>query len=353
MSLHPAQHRTQDPTLRPTLRPTAQRTPRHRAAALLARAVLATGVSAVFALASAPAQAQDFPNRAVRIIVPSTPGGSLDLSGRIIGGKLQDRFRQPVVVENRPGGNTMVGSVAVANAAPDGYSLLVQDPAFVHSVLYKDPQIDVLKALTPVGPVYSGRALVFTVSAATPAKTVAEFIAYTKANPGKLNYGTAQGVSTLVMEAFAQIAGFTIQKIEYKGSTQALTALLANEVQASISNPTTAVQHAQTGRVRILAVAGDKRQSNLPNVPTLAEVGYPQLKAAVLVAMFAPSATPAAVIDRLYPAIREAVASPEMEKAFEDAGAPLNVDRPELIRLINAEIDGFIELARIGKYRPQ
>lgn len=314
--------------------------------------VLTAAALAALALGGA-ARAQDYPSRTIRIVVPSAPGGSLDVSARIIANKTSERFKTSVVVENRAGANTMLGSVFVANAPADGYTLLLQAPSFIHSVLYKDPPIDVLRQLTPVGPVYSGRPLVFVTSAATPAKTVAEFIAHARAHPGKLNYGTAQGTTTLLMEAFGQLAGMKIEKIEYKGSAPALTALLANEVQASFSNPTTAIQHQQSGRVRILAVAGDKRMSNLPDVPTMVELGYPSLKASILTAVFAPAGVSTDVINKLYPAIRDAVAGPDMEKAFEDAASPLLVDRNELLRLIRAEIDNYIETARIGKYTPR
>ena len=305
------------------------------------------------AAAQPHAQAPDYPNRPLRIIVPSTPGGSIDLSARIIGKKLEDRFKNPVIVENRPGGNTMVGSLLVANATADGYTLLVNAPSFISAALYKDPPFDVLKAFTPVGPVYAGRPLVFVISSALPVKSVPEFIAYAKANPGKLNYSTAQGTTTLLMEAFKNLAGIEIARIEYKGSSQSISALMANEVQASFSNPTTAIQQAQAGRVRIIGVAGDRRMVDLPDVPIMPEVGFPKLKASILMAALAPAGVPASVTTKLYPAIKDAVGSPEMEKAFGDAAMPLLVDSPELNRLIREEIALYLDVGKIANYKPQ
>ncbi len=305
------------------------------------------------AVAQAHAQAPDYPNRPIRIIVPSTPGGSIDLSARIIGKKLEERFRNPVVIENRPGGNTMVGSLLVANATADGYTLLVNAPSFISSALYKDPPFDVLKAFAPVGPVYAGRPLVFVISSALPVKSVPEFIAYAKANPGKLNYSTAQGTTTLLMEAFKNLAGIEIARIEYKGSSQSISALMANEVQASFSNPTTAIQQAHAGRVRIIGVAGDKRMVDLPDVPIMQEVGFPKLKASILMAALAPTGVSPTVTAKLYPAIKDAVGSPEMEKAFGDAATPLLVDSPELNRMIREEIALYLDVGKIANYKPQ
>ena len=307
----------------------------------------------LFAMMAAGVSAQDYPAKPIRVVVPSTPGGSIDISARLIARKLEERFKSPVLVENRAGGNTMVGSLYVVNAAPDGYTLLINAPSFISRALYKDPPFDVLKALTPVGPVYAGRPLAFVISSALPVKNVAEFVAYAKANAGKLNYSTAQGTTTLLMEAFKQLAGISIAKIEYKGSSQSITALMADEVQASFSNPSSATQQAKAGKVRIIAVAGDKRMNNLPDVPTMPELGYPKLTASILMVLFAPAGVPAGVVNKLYPAVRDAVAGPEFEKAFDDAATPLLVDNAELNRLIREEIEAYLDVGRIANYQPQ
>jgi tripartite-type tricarboxylate transporter receptor subunit TctC len=299
-----------------------------------------------------PLLAQEFPTRTVRIVVPSTPGGSLDVSGRLVAKKLEERWNSSVIVENKPGSNTMLGSTFVASAPADGYTLLIQAPAFIHKVLYKDPPIDVMTSLTVVGPVYSGFPLAFVVSGALPVKNIAEFVAYAKANPGKLNYGTAQGTTTLLMEAFSKIAGFEITKIDYKGSTQALTALLANDVQASISNPSTTMQHIQSGKLRMLAIAGDKRMTRLPDIATMPELGYPLMRASILTVMFGPANMPNDLVNKLYPAIRDASNGPDLVKALDDAVTPMKVDRPELIRIIQNEINAYVETARVGNYKP-
>ena len=237
---------------------------------LLVVAAIALGLTA-----SGPANAQSYPDRPIRLIVPFPPGGPTDYVARLVAQHVSANLGQ-VVLENRPGAGGTIASKAVANAEPDGYTLLYGSSATlgIAPVLYKNVEYDPIKSFAPVALV-SRVPFVLGVAAAVPANTLSEFIAYAKANPGKLNFGATIGTPPhLVGELFKVTTGADIYYIPYKGAAQAMTDLLAGQMHMTIEGATTLLAHIQSGKVRPLAVMSPQRLPALPDVPTMLENGY-------------------------------------------------------------------------------
>lgn len=296
--------------------------------------------------------AQEYPNKPIRMIVPYPAGGSTDVHARLISKRIEERLKNPVLVENRPGGNSVVGANFAASLPPDGYALIYFVPSLVSSVFVKNARYDVLKAFAPIGGVYAAP-FALAVNAGLPSNSLAEFVAYARANKGKLNYGNITGATTLLAEMFNNLAGIDLVRIEYKGSPPALTALMTNEVQAYFGGASSFLPAIRGGaKIRILAVAGDTRLPVIPEVPTMAELGYPKMRGSLVSAVMAPAGIPPAIVDKLHPIVREAVASKEMEKPLLDIGRPLLVNNDQLMRLIREEIEFYAEAAKFAKYEP-
>ena len=302
-------------------------------------------------VAAVPSLAQGYPNRAIRMIVPFPPGGIVDINGRAVSKLMEDRLGVPVVIENRAGAGGLVGSVALANATPDGYTLGALVPSTASRAFQKNPPIDIFTAFTPIGSIYIGP-LAFSTNAQTPAKTLKEFIDYAKANPGKLNFGTSSGPPAMAAAVLANLAGIKLETIEYKGAAPAMTALIANEVQANFGAISQFTPLMESGRVVPLAVAGDQRMPVIPNVPSMAELGFPGVKAYTVHAIMAPTGVPSAVVARLSPVIKDVVASPELEKLFRTSGKTLNVSNDELMRLIREEVEFWLKAGQIAGINP-
>ena len=302
-------------------------------------------------VAAVPSLAQGYPNRAIRMIVPFPPGGIVDINGRAVSKLMEDRLGVPVVIENRAGAGGLVGSVALAQATPDGYTLGALVPSTASRAFQKNPPIDIFTAFTPIGSIYIGP-LAFSTNAQTPAKTLKEFIDYAKANPGKLNFGTSSGPPAMAAAVLANLAGIKLETIEYKGAAPAMTALIANEVQANFGAISQFTPLMESGRVVPLAVAGDQRMPVIPNVPSMAELGFPGVKAYTVHAIMAPTGVPSAVVARLSPVIKDVVASPELEKLFRTSGKTLNVSNDELMRLIREEVEFWLKAGQIAGINP-
>lgn len=296
-------------------------------------------------------QAQGYPNRPIRMIVPFPPGGIVDLNGRAVSKIMEEKLGVPIVIDNRAGAGGLVGTVALANATPDGYTLGTIVPSTASRAFQKDPSIDVLTAIVPIGSIYIGP-LALTTNAQTPAKNLKDFITYAKANPGKLNIGVSSGPPALAGAVFASLAGIKIERIEYKGAAPAMTALLADEVQANFGAISQFTSLMEAGRVVPLAVGGDQRMPAIPNVPTMAELGYPGVKPYTVHAVMAPAGVPQAVVTRLLPVMKEVVASPELDKLFRTSGKVLAVGNDELMRLVREEIDFWLKAGEIAGYKP-
>lgn len=270
-----------------------------------------------FALAASTGYSQPWPAKPVHIVVPFPPGGVVDGLGRALAERLSQRLGQPVVVENKPGANTIIAAKAVSDAEPDGHTLLMATDVTMSVLpfLYKKLPFDPARDLAPVSMIaYSTPFLV--VSQGVGAASVADVVRIAKDRPGTLGYGS-QGLGSnghLAGETFRQLAGIEITHVPYKGLADVYNALLGNHIQVAFANIFPAIGHVRDGRIKALAVAGPTRSPLLPDVPTLAEAGYPQLESMAWFGLVAPARTPAAVIDRLSSEVRKIVAEP----AFQD-----------------------------------
>jgi tripartite-type tricarboxylate transporter receptor subunit TctC len=287
------------------------------------RTVAACVVGAAATLCShAYAQGQNYPSKPIRIVVPYTPGGFNDTMARIFGKKLQDAWGQPVVVDNRPGGGTTIGTDHVAKSAPDGYTLLVVGfPLPVNQYLYKKLPYDTTKDLVPV--IIGGQSpALMVVKSSSPFRSVQEVVATAKAKPGKLNYGSSgNGTSNhLIMEYFMSVAGIKMTQIPYKGSAPMVTALLGEEVDVNFDNVPHVISHVKAGKMRALAITSAKRSPLAPNVPTIAELGWPGFEVSAWYGLAAPANTPPEIVEKLNKEINKILAMDDVKKLFLDAG---------------------------------
>ncbi|HSV81441.1 MAG TPA: tripartite tricarboxylate transporter substrate binding protein [Ramlibacter sp.] len=293
----------------------------------------------------------DFPDRPIRIVVPYAAGGPTDIHARIIARLLSEQLGGPVLVDNRPGANGVVGTSVVAKATADGYTLSYNVVSLLSKVYLKDPPFDLLKDFEPIGAVYRGPQMLV-VSSQVPATTVAELIAHAKANPGKLNYSTGTAVTTLSMERLKATAGINIVQIPYKGAGPAVAALGANEVQVTVSSLTAFAPLVQAGKARILAVLGDKRMAAVPNVPTIHEAGF-NINSQFTFGVFGPAGIPKPVLDKLRDAMTKVAANPQMQQAVRDAGTPLLVPPDQLWKIVGEEIAAAAAAAKLANYVPE
>jgi tripartite-type tricarboxylate transporter receptor subunit TctC len=295
---------------------------------MFARIILA----AVLALAAIlPATAQTYPTRPIKMIVPYPPAGPIDTMARLVGQLLTQRFGQQIVVENHPGAGSILGTKAAAGAEPDGYTLLFASSGSlaVAPSLYVNFDLDVLKAFAPVGSV----ALlphVMVVNPSLPTKTVAEFIAYAKANPGKLNYGASIGTPPhLLSTLFGTKAGINVVYVPYKGSAAATTDLLSGETQFTVDGLTGLYPLIQSGKVRALAIARAERWPQLPDVPTLVESGFPDFTVDAWTGVAAPAGTPAPIIATLNRAINGSLTTAEAKDGLARFSAIAQTSSPQ------------------------
>ena len=313
----------------------------------LSRAALrALTLGALLAIAGSSVAQQAYPNRTVRLIVPYVPGGAVDPQARLIATRLSERFKQQVIVDNRGGGNTVIGTDVVAKSAPDGYTLLWVAPAFVTTPsLLKQLPYDNIKDFEPVATVSRTR-MVLVLNTAVPANNLKELIALAKAKPGQLNYASS-GVGTgphLAGELFNIEAGVKTQHIPYKGSGQLVPDLIAGEVQMSFQGVVTVISHIKNGRLKAIVVGGETRVPALPQVPTFAEAGLPGYdRKDSWHGIVAPAGTPKVIVEKLSTEIRRIVAAPDIQAQLANQGLDPFISNPgETAALIKADI------ARIG-----
>jgi tripartite-type tricarboxylate transporter receptor subunit TctC len=278
------------------------------------------------------AAAQNYPNRAITLVIPFAPGGSTSIVGRGIADKISELLGEKVVVDNRPGAGGTIGTKAVAKSEPDGYTLLLgyTGTLAIGPSLYKNVGYDPRKDFAPIGLIGNApNSLV--VNPSFPAKTVAELVAYAKTNPGKVNFGSAGAgtASHITGEYFARSAGITLVHVPYKGTGPALTDLLGGHIPMAFAPIPASHPNVSAGKLRALAVTSITRSGLLPDVPTMMEAGLPGFDASLYYGLAAPAGTPRPIIDKLNKALREALASDEVRKQLGNDGTEITPGTPE------------------------
>ena len=294
--------------------------------------------------------AQNYPSRPLRMIVPTAPGGGTDFTGRLVAAKLSESLGQQVVVENRGGGGGSVGADNAAKSTPDGYTLLLGSIAThaVNPALYKKLPYDHLKDFAPVSLIGTvPNAMV--VHPSVPVKSMQEFITYAKANPGKINYGSS-GVGSpphLSMDLLRSMTGINLVHVPYKGAGPALADLLGGQVQAMCTSLAGLINFIKSGRVRVLGVTTAKRNPQLPEVPTIVESGVPGYEVTIWYAVFAPVATPKAIVQKLNAEMVKALNAPEMKERMALQGMDPAPSTPaELAAFVKAETVKWAKAAK-------
>jgi tripartite-type tricarboxylate transporter receptor subunit TctC len=288
----------------------------------------AMGLSAFASIGSAPAA--DYPTRPVRFVVGYPPGGATDIIARLIGQRLSEKLGQQFVIENKPGAGNNIGTESVINAEPDGYTVLLVNPAnYINASLYANLKFNFVRDIAPVAS-FNRVPNVMTVNKDVTAKNVAEFIAYAKANPGKVNMASSgNGTSVhLSGEMFMAMAGIKMQHVPYRGAAPAITDMLGGQVQVIFDNMPSIIQHIKSGALRALAVTTTARSSQLPDTPTVAET-VPGYEASALFGMGAPKNTPKEIIAKLNTEINAILAEPDMKKRLVELGGDPLIQTPE------------------------
>jgi tripartite-type tricarboxylate transporter receptor subunit TctC len=299
---------------------------------------------------AAAAHGADYPDRMVKIVVPYTPGGFNDTLGRTVADRLGKIWNQPVVVENRPGGNTVLGNSLVAKSPPDGYTMLVTPLPFSALPGLYGPKLpyNALKDFQPL--VLAGATQnVLAVRSDLPVNNVKELLAYAKANPGKLNFGsTGSGSSNhLSMELLMRMTGAKLTHVPYKGSAPAVMAILGGEIDVLFDNVPNLAQHVKAGKVKALAVTGASRAPLLPSLPTVAESGVPGYEVTVWFGMQVPAGTPKPLVERVNKEIVQILKQPDVVKLFRDQGVEVIGSTPdEFGKLLQTEVAKWTEVIR-------
>ena len=304
-------------------------------------------VAAVLATAQCPAQ--DYPSHPVRIIVPFGPGGPADVAARLLGNTLQDSFGQPFVIENRTGAGGVIGTQEVVKSPPDGYTLLMMsNTQTANESLVPNRKYDLMRDLVPIAPVnYSD--LVIVVHPSVAAKTLQEFIALAKSEPGKLNYASAgQGTPYhMAGELFKSMAGIDLVHVPYRNSGEARSGVIGGQVQMMIDAVTTMAPNIAAKQVRALATTGQARSSVLPDVPTAIEAGVPGYEATIWLGLMAPKGTPKPVVEKLNAAVNAFVKRPDIVKLWSEQGAvPMSMSSEEFDKFLRGDIVKWAEVVK-------
>ena len=312
---------------------------------LLAAALVCASLAAF----PAAAPAEPFPDRPIKVILPFTAGSPNDVVARLIGTPLSSRLGQPVVLENRPGGGTTIGIKAVMSAEADGYTLLFSNSPvhFIVAHLSKTFSYDPQKDFTPIATVVSG-GLMLVISPDVPAKTPKEFAAYAKANPGKVNFGYGQGtLPQLVGEMFKHATGTDIANIPYKGGAQVIPDMLGGRIQMNVGTVSTLAPLVRQGRLRALAVTSTARNPELPDVPTMAESGLPEVASVTYYGLFGPAGMPASAVSRINAAVNESLQSEEVRTAIRRIGFEPHEGSPEdFSKLLASEMKTWMPIVQ-------
>jgi tripartite-type tricarboxylate transporter receptor subunit TctC len=306
-------------------------------------------------LALVPAAAQTFPSKPVKMIVPYTPGSPVDVLARVVTQHAGTKLGQTIIIDNRPGAGTTIGTKMAADAPPDGYTLMIAATSFIIAAsLYPKLDYDPVKSFAPVAMLaLAPQTLV--IAPAVPAKTVPEFVDYAKANPGKLNFGF--GLATLPQilgETFKSVTGTDIASIPYKGGAQAITDMLGGRIDMNFGTLATLLPLIQQGKVRALAVTTETRAKDLPDVPTMTESGLPQLTLTFSAGVLAPAGTPPAIVERLNAAFNEALKSPELVASMAKLGFDPQVwSTQQYATFLNDEMRRWPPLVKASGVQPE
>jgi tripartite-type tricarboxylate transporter receptor subunit TctC len=317
----------------------------------LLRLAALTGASAL----ARPALAQSWPSRPIRFIVPFPAGGSTDIVGRIMAQWLSERLGQPVIVENKAGGGTNIAVQAVVHAAPDGYTLLYTVVTnTINPSLFKSLPFDFQRDIAPVAGL-AELPLVMEITPSLPAKNVTEFIAYAKANPGKVSFASfgARTISHLAIELFKIQTGVDVLHVPYLGGAPMVTDLLGGRVQAGVDALPNSLPHIRAGGVRALALLSVKRSAALPDVPTIGET-IPGFEVTTWSGVGAPAGTPDGIIGRLSREINAGLADPGVQKRFAEIGAvPLRYTPAEMAAMIAHDAEKWAQVVKLAGIQPQ
>ena len=309
----------------------------------------ATAWAFVLFCAATAAWAQIYPAKPIRIVVGFPPGGGNDIIARLVGAKMQETWGQPVVIDNKPGANSIIAAEFVAKSAPDGYTLLVNATGgmSVNPVLYAKLPYDSLKDFVPISMVGSFP-LVLVVHPSVPANSVQELVAHAKANPGKLNYSSGSTAFQVASEMFKQMTGTDIKHIPYKGSAASITAVMAGDVQMTIVDTPPLVPQIRAGRVKALAVTSLKRSTSMPEVPAMGETvaGYEMV---LWIGVFAPAGTPRGLAEKLNTEVVRIVKLPDIREKLDGMGVePLGNTSEQMAEWIRREIAKFGPVVKAG-----
>lgn len=308
-----------------------------------------------FTVAASEAAALNYPTKPIRMVCPSSPGGTTDLTARIVAQRLTEAWGQQVIVDNRPGSGGVIGTEMVARAAPDGYSMLLGTITThaVNPALHKKLNFDPIKDFTPVSLVVSSPQLL-AVNPSLPVKSVKDLIALAKAKPGQLNYGSAGSgnSSHLVVEMFKGMAAIELVHVPYKGSGPAITGVIANEVQMIITGVLALFPHIKSGKLRGVAVTSAKRVAALPDLPTINESGIPNFDVNSWFGVFLPAGTPKPIVGKLNSEIRKMLEAPELRQRLTDQGAdPASNSPEEFAAYVKSELTRWSKVVRDSRIR--
>jgi tripartite-type tricarboxylate transporter receptor subunit TctC len=302
--------------------------------------------------------AQDYPSRPIRIVVPFGAGGPADVAARLVGNIWQEKFGQPIVIENRTGAGGVIGTLEAAKSPPDGYTLLMMSntqTANESLISQQQRKYDLMRDLVPIAPInYSD--LVIVVHPKVPANTLQEFIALAKSQPGKLNYASSgQGTPYhMAGELFKSMTGIDVVHVPYRNSGEARSGVIGAQVQMMIDAVPAMAPNVSAGQVRALATTGKTRSSVLPDIPTTEEAGVPGYEATIWLGLMAPAGTPKPVIDKLNAALNEVVKRPDIVKLWKDQGAiPMSMTAEEFDKFLRGDIVKWANVVKTFAEKPQ
>jgi len=317
-------------------------------------ALIALGVAWTLASVLSPAHAQaNYPDKPIRLVVPYTPGGGADTNSRMLAQPMSAILGQPIVIENRPGASGVVGAMAVLQSPTDGYTVFYDTFPYAVNAVMRDLPFDPVKDMIPVSQAIN-MPLILVIPAASPFKTVKELVAFAKANPNKLDYGSygAGGAAHLAAELLQRDAGIQWVHVPYKGGAQAIADVLAGRLAGYFSNPITALQHLKSGKLRALATTGTTRMEALPDVPTFEEIGYPGFRVVEWNGFFVAKGTPTSVIERLAKAVNEATKDSAVKARMESMGIePVGNTPEQFTSFLQGEIKQWRALVQSNNIR--